>query len=90
MNIQFPVHSGALFLEHNAHKNSYQSIIEWIEDDKENGQEFYAWKNEEQKQRAIDANEVWTLQWYPETPVGFHAVAAPTLEELLEFANETK
>lgn len=42
------------------------------------------WPSTEARQRAIDANDVWTARWYPQTPVGFCDAAAPTLAELLE------
>jgi len=45
-----------------------------------------AWFSEEQKQRAIDTNEVWELIWNPSTPIGSYHYAAPTLAELLNGA----
>ena len=47
--------------------------------------DLYAWESEEAKQRAIEMDECWTLQLYPDTPIGFMAIAAPTLEDLLRF-----
>ena len=82
--MKFPEHQAALHLIHNDHKNMYQSVEQWIEEHNE----FYECRSPEEKQRAIELNEVWTLQWYPDTPIGFHAVAAPTLSELILFANE--
>lgn len=40
--------------------------------------------SEEEKQKALDTGEIWTLQWYPETPVGFICVAASSLTVLLK------
>ena len=40
------------------------------------------------KQVCIDTNELWTLQWCPNTPIGFNAVAASTFEELIDLANK--
>lgn len=86
---ELPMHLCGLYLEHNTHKNVYQTAKDWLEEQSEtHEEEFYEWKSEEQKQRALDTNEVWTLQWYPSTPIGFLAVAAPTLKELLAWANE--
>ncbi len=48
---------------------------------------MFDWENKEAEARAIAADEIWTLQWYPNTPVGFNSIAAPTLEELLAFAS---
>jgi len=78
----FPAHRAELHLDHNDHKNAYESAEHWIV---ENG-ETYAWQDDEAKQRAIDTDEIWTLQWYPNTPIGFFAVAAPTLDEVLALA----
>jgi hypothetical protein len=80
--MKLPDHKCALHLVHNDHKNVYEDVEDWIYDN-----DVYHWKDEESKRRAIQTNSVWTLQWYPETPIGFCAVAAPTLEELIEFAN---
>jgi hypothetical protein len=41
------------------------------------------WVSEEEKQRAIETNSVWSLQWYPETPVGFHSLLASSLEAVI-------
>jgi hypothetical protein len=79
--MKLPEHKCGLYLQHNEHRNYYQSATEWIAD-----HDLYDWKDEASKQRAIQSDSVWTLQWYPDTPIGFCAIAAPTLEELLEFA----
>lgn len=81
--MRFPKHKAGLSLEHNQHKNVYETALDWI-----TAHEWCNWKDEESKQRAIDTDEIWTLQWYPETPVGFCAVAAPTLKELFELTDD--
>ncbi len=78
-----PQHACGLSLEHNAHKNVYDSAEQWVADNV-----WCNWKDEDAKARAIATDSIWTLQWYPDTPIGFYAVAAPTLDELLAFANE--
>lgn len=85
--IQLPSHACSLTLEHNEHKNSYQTVAEYLA---HIDGDLYDWPSNEEKQKAIDANELWTLQWYPRTPVSFIAVAAATLETLLEFANRSE
>jgi hypothetical protein len=42
------------------------------------------WVSEEERQRAYEANSCWRLQWYPDTPVGFHSLQASSLEALIE------
>lgn len=84
--MKFPAHKCGLFLTHNEHRNYYESVAEWLEKPLNKPE----WKNDDARLRAIDMDEVWILQWYPKTPIGFNFVAAPTLEELLEFAAETE
>lgn len=74
----FPAHKAGMTLEHNDHKNVYEKASDWIADN-----EWCEWESESAKQQAIETDEIWTLRWYPETPVGFCAVAAPTLPDLL-------
>ena len=81
--LAFPAHKAALFLTHNEHLSYYETVEQWLASSPDR---FLEWENAEARQRAIDSNECWTLQWYPETPVGFHIVAAPTLEECLGLA----
>lgn len=35
-------------------------------------------------QACIAANSIWSAQWYPDTPVGFCVLHAPTFEALRE------
>lgn len=79
----FPKHKCGLSLEHNEHRNYYDNIADFITRERR-----LRFKDEESKRRAIETDEIWVLQWYPETPVGFRCVAAPTLEELLQWARE--
>ncbi len=79
----FPNFKCAMYLQCNDHKNIYQSAADWIVDNLDH----YHWKDDSAIQRAIDTDTIWTLQWYPDTPVGCYAVAAPTLHEVLEMAN---
>lgn len=77
----FPSHKAGLRLEHNQHRNYYEKAADWIAEN-----EWCDWESEEAKQKAIKTDEIWTLQWSPETPIGFCGVAAPTLEDLLRIA----
>ena len=77
--LKLPEHACGLYLEHNRHKDTYESIdvaVSEIDED--------AWVSLEEKQKALDTGELWTLQWYPNTPVGFYRIAAASLEKLLE------
>ena len=81
--MNFPAHKGAMYITHNDHKSAYQPLGEWIEDQNDR----FEFENDEAKARCLATDELWELQWYPETPVGFYSVAAPTFEEAVAFAN---
>jgi hypothetical protein len=82
--MKFPKHEAALMLCHNDHKNSYMSVSEAIANE-DHG--YTNWVSEEQKQKAIQTNDCWYIQWYPDTPVGSYDVAAADLYVLLEYVN---
>lgn len=46
------------------------------------------WVSEEERLNALKHNSVWIIQWYPDTPVGFHMVGASTFEAALDHAFE--
>lgn len=48
------------------------------------------WASDEEKRRAIEANSIWAVQWYPVTPVGFCRVLASSLDAAIKAALETK
>lgn len=80
--MNLPAHKCGLSLTHNEHLNYYMTAAGWIAE--HDGDE---WQSDEAKARAIATGQIWVLQWYPDTPVGFCRVAAPTFEELIAFAN---
>jgi hypothetical protein len=47
------------------------------------------WPSNEERLKAISENSVWTIQWYPNTPVAFSCVGASTFEAAAEFALST-
>jgi hypothetical protein len=86
--IEFPEHKASLYLSHNEHLGNYDTVKEQIWDE-----DYYAdddWVTPEEKQKAIDTNELWTLHWYPDTPVGFCLYHASTLEALMSVFKEDK
>ena len=44
------------------------------------------WASEDEREKAIKNNTVWTIHWYPDTPVGFTCVGASTFEAAATFA----
>lgn len=81
--IKFPAHA-SLHLMHNEHKSYYQTVEQSIG----NGDHGYknSWVSEEQKQKAIATNECWSVQWYPDTPVGFCILSGADLSAVLDAA----
>lgn len=82
--MKFPAHKASLHLTHNGHLGSYQTVAQCI-DAGDHG--YTDWVSEEQKQKAINTNDCWFLQWYPNTPIGFCILCAADLDVLLEAAN---
>jgi len=84
--MKLPKHKAGLYLTHNQHKDFYESIKDHI-----NGycsivaDDFVS---PEDMQKCIDTDELWELQWYPETPIGFHKVNGSSLEIVLQRALE--
>lgn len=69
-------------LEINPHRVYYESV----------GKHTEGWSEDEisdvDRRYAKAADELWVLTWYPQTPVGFCRVAAPTAERLNERLKE--
>jgi hypothetical protein len=82
---EFPKHKCGLYLTHNQHRDYYDTIEEACSDS--SGPNF---KDEAARRRAISLDSIWELQWYPDTPISFYKVAAPTLREVLAFAKEVE
>lgn len=51
------------------------------------GHRLGEWVSDADKERALRENSVWTIQFYPRTPVGFYAFHAATLEGLMNYLN---
>jgi len=86
--MKLPRHKCGLTLEHNNHRNVYQTARKWWAEESERDPDNppYDWESDEARERALATDEVWTLHWYPRTPIGFFCIAAPTLDELLAYA----
>lgn len=81
--MNLPLHKCGLYLTHNEHRDLYQTALDYIKK-----RSLDQWENQEAKDIAIKTNEIWQLQWYPDTPIGSIVVQAPTLEALLAWANK--
>jgi len=85
--MKFPRHEASLHLTHNDHKSCYLTVAQAVESG-DHGYKDDDWVSEEQKQKAIETNECWTLHWYPDTPVGFCLLSAADLDVLLAAATD--
>lgn len=77
-----PKHECGLYLEHNVHKDVYESV-----------QDYYKLEDfvsDEEYVRSVAADNVWVLQWYPVSPVGFHCIAASSLEAIQTALKENR
>lgn len=77
-----PKHRCSLTINHNEHKDCYQSVEEFT-----SHHEDY-WISEDSKARAIATDEIWEVMWFPDNPLAFYSRMAATLEELLMFIKE--
>jgi hypothetical protein len=84
--MKFPEHKCGLYLEHNVCRDIYQSVRDYDID--QEGHRHYEWISDAERDKAYESNEMWTLQWYPDTPIGSYCFAASALEALLEYCNE--
>ena len=78
-----PAHKASLTLRHNEHLGVYQTVAQEID----GNPDYYGeeeWVSAEQRAKAIETNEIWTLHWYPNTPVGFNVLHAADLSALLK------
>jgi hypothetical protein len=82
---QLPEHKASFHLMHNEHKACYEPIEQYVE-------RHYIKEDltPEMRQRIIEADSIWELQWYPNTPVGFNKVVGSTLQEVLAAARSPK
>lgn len=83
--IKLPKHKCDLKIHHNEPRAYYQTVAEYLEYHGENI--ISMWSSDSAMEKCIETNEIWTMHWYPNTPLGCYMVAAPTLEELLDFVN---
>jgi hypothetical protein len=69
-----PEHKCGLHLSHNAHRDVYEPVEEHYD--------HSDFVSEAEWEKAVREDSVWCLQWYPETPIGFHIICASSLEAI--------
>lgn len=85
-SIVWPAHKGGLHISRNQHYGYYETVTEAIGDRPGATYRSGDFINPEDRARCIELDSVWTVQWYPDTPVGFHVVHASSLSLALEHA----
>jgi len=79
---RLPEHKASLHITHNENTTNYETVEQYIKDMEERDLAL-DWATPTSRQRAIETNSLWELQWYPNTPIGFNIVFGATLEEIL-------
>lgn len=86
MNLPTAIHHS---IQHNQHRVYYQEVADYLDEGGTSGD-----ITPEDRAECIRTGEVWEIHWYPNTPIGFHRVAAPTLERAIarawEVSGETR
>jgi hypothetical protein len=77
---------GGVYLEVNAHKNYYESTEFAIKE--QNARAGYEEIDPELSDRMIKEDTIISLQFYPDTPVGFYKVYGTSIDEVLIKAKE--
>ena len=77
-----PKYNCALYITHNQHKSYYESVEDAVAEIDE--REPDSWATPEERQRALDSDSIWRVQWYPDTPIGFYVVHASSLSAALQ------
>jgi hypothetical protein len=85
--LKLPRHECSLSLAHNQNRDYYETVQQYADGFADRGCPL-EWVSDEQKAKAVATNEIWVIQWYPDTPVGFIRLAACDLGVLLDAANE--
>lgn len=84
--MKLPSHKAGLYLTHNQHKDYYETVEEHVNEYMNMSKDDFV--SLEDYQKCVDTDELWELQWYPETPIGFHKVNGSSLEIVLQKAME--
>lgn len=67
-----------LSIQHNEHKSTYTSINDYL------NEEYVKYDiSFEEAQKCLREDEIWEVQVYPYTPIGFYKTCASTLEEAI-------
>ena len=62
------------------HACNYMTAQQWAHDGDYPAED---WVSEAERDKALATNSVWSIQWYPDTPVGFCRLHASSLDALV-------
>lgn len=79
MRLVLPPHKASCHITHNQHLAYYETVQQMIEGEPGAAECFVS---DEERERAYQTNELWQVQWCPDTPVGSCIVYASSLEAL--------
>lgn len=65
---------------------SLDNVATMVAED-ENYSDLSDWISQEDRDKAVANNGIWTLQWYPNTPVGFCTIHGSSLQVLVDSFN---
>lgn len=84
-SIIWPKHDAEMIVSHNEHKSNYETIEEW---ELSRNLRPDDWASPQQRLQAIQSNSLWTIQWYPNTPIGFNIMCGADLQAVINAALE--
>ena len=76
--IKLPSHKASCSIIHNDHLDVYQTVEEYISFNESD------WSSKEDYELACKNNELWCIQWYPDTPIGSYVLYASSYTKLMD------
>lgn len=64
------------------------TVREWLAADLNDTYNEKDFISPEEKQKCIDTNSLWTVQWYPANPTSFYLIHAATFEAIMKELEE--
>jgi hypothetical protein len=80
---------GSVYLTVNEHRSYYQSVEDWLKEQRLQRQDSLDEITPELLQRMIEIDTVYEVHFYPRNPVGFDLVFGTSLQEVLDKAEES-
>lgn len=81
-----PVHSVTLHIVHNQHRSYYQSARDYLLTPHGREADPGDFVDADDYERCLAGDELWEIQWYPNTPIGFVCVFGSTLARAMAAA----